>query len=73
MNKLSGSGRYNYEEANRAGFKVIVTNYPERLLEYKITFFEKGDDMGCIRLDNIQVELLWSCLKRMADQEKWED
>ena len=72
--RVSGSGKYSYHEASKGRFSVFVSHMPEDFFEVRIVFRHLGQtDIPTFKISDIQAELLWSSLNRMAIDLKWED
>lgn len=70
----SGSGKYSYQETHDIGHSVMVSHMPEDSFSVRIVFKHKGEvEIPILRLGENQAVLLWSSLRRMAKDLKWDD
>lgn len=69
-----GTGKYSYREAHSGIYSVHVSHMPEDFNIIRIVFRHNGETGNpVLKISEKQAELLWSSLKRMAEDLKWDD
>jgi hypothetical protein len=72
--KGSGSGIYSFHQAINYNKTVQVSHMPDDGFDVRISFQHDGEtSIPILKINEKYAELLWSCLKRMADDLKWSD
>lgn len=69
----SGSGKYSFHETHTANRSVMVSHMPDDGMHVRIAFRYSGEVHQVLKLSEMDAELLWASLKRMAVDLKWED
>lgn len=70
----SGSGTYSYQETHRGNSSALVAHMPEDSFRVRIVFRSNGEPhIPIMIVSEIEAELLWCSLNRMAKDLKWDD
>jgi hypothetical protein len=71
--RSGGSGTYSYKEAHTGNNSVLVAHMPEDDYRVRVVLRHNGETVMKTLIGDTHAELLWACLKRMAEDLKWDD
>ena len=72
--RQSGTGKYSFQEVSGGSASVLVSHMPEDSYTIRIVFRAHGEtSQPILKMTEREAILLWSALKNMAADLKWDD